>query len=131
MSYFTTIPYLKKHWHNNNSYLQKLNGFFTGENLKEYEFIPILTEPGLYFQKINNDKDLLSLNVPSNGNGRDKNKTLSFIEMSDKSKLAVYPSGQVNYLQALDSLAKLNGMRYLKISKVKCAGNLISKLCCE
>lgn len=105
----------------NNSYLQKLNGFFAGENLKDYEFIPILTEPGVYFQKIQSEKDLASLSVSSKGKGKDKNKTLSFIEMSDNSKLAVYPSGQVNYLQALDSLAKLNGMRFLKISKVKCA----------
>ena len=105
----------------NNSYLQKLNGFLAGENLKDYEFIPILAEPGVYFQKIQSDKDLASLNVSSKGKSKDKNKTLSFIEMSDNSKLAVYPSGQVNYLQALDSLAKLNGMRFLKISKVKCA----------
>ena len=105
----------------NNSYLQKLNGFLSSENLKEYEFIPILTEPGVYFQRINNEKVLASLSVPTKGKNKDKNKTLSFVKMSDNSKLAVYPSGQVNYLQALDSLAKLNGMRHLKIAKVKCA----------
>ena len=35
----------------NNSYLQKLSGFLAGENLKDYEFIPILTEPGVHFHK--------------------------------------------------------------------------------
>ncbi len=59
-------------------------------------------------------KDLLGLNVNAKGKGKDKNKTLGFIELTDNSKIAVYPSGQVNYLQALDSLAKLNGMRHLK-----------------
>ncbi len=105
----------------NNSYLQKLSGFLAGENLKDYEFIPILTEPGVHFHKINSEKDLSGLNVNAKGKGKDKNKTLGFIELTDNSKIAVYPSGQVNYLQALDSLAKLNGMRHLKTPRVKCA----------
>lgn len=103
----------------NNSYLQKVRDFFGGENLDNYEFIPILTEPGLHFQKIKSESDLSSLNLsPKN---RKKNKTLDFINLSDNSKVAVYPSGQMNYLQAIDSLAKLSGKRNLKIAKVKCA----------
>ena len=103
----------------NNSYLQKIRDFFAGENLSDYEFIPILTEPGLHFQKIKSDNDLSLLNLsPKN---KAKNKTLDFINLADNSKVAVYPSGQLNYLQAMDSLAKLSGKRYLKIVKVKCA----------
>jgi hypothetical protein len=114
----------------NNSYLQKIRDFFAGEDLNDYEFIPILTEPGLHFQKIKSDKDLSSLSLSPKD--KSKNKTLDFISLSDNSKVAVYPSGQINYLQAMDSLAKLSGKRFLKISKVKCAeaslANYISKI---
>lgn len=103
----------------NNSYLQKIRDFFEGENLSDYEFIPILTEPGLHFQKIKSENDLSSFNLSSKD--KKKSETLGFINLADNSKVAVYPSGQINYLQAMDSLAKLSGKKQLKIAKVKCA----------
>ena len=103
----------------NNSYLQKIRDFFAGENLSDYEFIPILTEPGLHFQKLKSESDLSSLNLSPKNKG--KSKTLDFINLADNSRVAVYPSGQINYLQAIDSLAKLSGKRQLKITRVKCA----------
>ncbi len=104
----------------NNSYINKLNTFLKNENLKEYSFIPILTEPGLRFQKIESDKDFASLNDP-NKKKKDRNKTLNFIELFDKSKMAIFPSGQINYLQAIDTLSKSNGIKFVKLVSVKCA----------
>ncbi len=102
----------------NRSYLQKLNEFFFGEDLTKCKFIPILTEPAIYFHKVNDEKDLAKLNI--NNNGR-IDKTIDFVTLPDNTKLAVYPSGQTNYLQAIDSLARMNNKKFLKIPTVKSA----------
>ena len=102
----------------NRNYLQKLNEFFLGEDLTKCRFIPILTEPAIYFQKVNDEKDFANLNI--NNNGRIET-TIDFVTLYDNSKLAVYPSGQTNYLQAIDSLARMNNRRFFKIPTVKSA----------
>ena len=102
----------------NQTFLQKLNEFFINEDLNKCSFIPILCEPAVYFQKVNNEKDLANLNI--NAKGKIQN-IVDFVTLSDESKLAVYPSGNSNYLQALDSLARLNNKRFLKIPAVKSA----------
>ncbi len=102
----------------NQTFLQKLNEFFINEDLNKCAIIPVLCEPAIYFQKINNEKELASLNV--NAKGKIQN-VVDFVSLSDESKLAVYPSGNSNYLQALDSLARLNNKRFLKIPTVKSA----------
>jgi hypothetical protein len=102
----------------NRTYLQKLNEFFFGEDLTKCKFIPILTEPAIYFHKINDEKDLAKLNI--NNNGRIET-TIDFVTLYDNTKLAVYPSGQTNYLQAIDSLARMNNRRFFKIPSVKSA----------
>jgi hypothetical protein len=100
------------------TYLQKLNEFFTGEDLSQIRFIPILAEPAVYFQKIHDDKELASLNVSNNGK---IGTTIGFVDLFDNSRLAVYSSGKSNYLQAMDSLARLNNRKFLKIPSVKSA----------
>jgi hypothetical protein len=102
----------------NKKYLEKLSEFFLGEDLSKCKFIPILTEPAIYFQKVNDKKDFASLNV--NNNGRIET-TIDFVSLYDNSKLAVYPSGQSNYLQAIDSLARMNNRKFFKIPAVKSA----------
>ncbi len=102
----------------NRSFLQKLNEFFFGQEITKCKFIPILCEPAIYFQKIHDEKDLAGLNI--NSRGKIEN-TIGFLSLSDNSKLAVYPSGKSNYLQALDSLARMNNRRVLKIPAVKSA----------
>jgi hypothetical protein len=102
----------------NRNYLQKLNEFFLGEDLSKCKFIPILCEPAIYFHKINDEKDLASLNINNRGKIE---TTIEFIQMYDDSRLAVYPSGQSNYLQAIDSLARMNNKKYFKIPTVKSA----------
>jgi hypothetical protein len=102
----------------NRSYLQKLNEFFLGEDLSQIKFIPILAEPAVYFQKVHNDKELATLKISTNG----KIETaIGFVDLFDNTKLAVYSSGKSNYLQAIDSLARLNNRKFLKIPSVKSA----------
>jgi len=100
----------------NKTYLQKLNELFQGEDLSKCYFIPILTEPAVYFQKINDSTDLASLNISANGKIE---TTIDFVELSDGTKMAVYPSGENNYLQVIDSLARMNKRKFLKIPSVK------------
>ena len=102
----------------NRTYLQKLNEFFSGEDLSKCGFIPILTEPAIYFQKVNDQKDLANLNITQNG----KIETvIDFIDLADNGKLAVYVSGQTTYLTAIDLLARMNNRKFLKIEAVKSA----------
>lgn len=100
------------------TFLNNLNVFFAGEDLNKISFIPILCEPSIYFQKIHNEKELADLNINNNGK---IDRTIDFITLQDDSKIAVYSSGKSSYLQALDSLARLNSKRLLKIVSVKSA----------
>ena len=102
----------------NRTFLQKLNEFFIGIDLTKCKFVPILSEPAIYFQKINDEKELASLNINPNGK---IGTTIDFVKLYDFTKLAVYPSGQSNYLQAIDSLARMNNKRFFKIPTVKSA----------
>lgn len=102
----------------NRTYLQKLGEFFLGEDLAKYKFIPILTEPAIYFQKVSNEKEFAGINV--NNNGRIET-TIDFVTMYDNTKLAIYPSGKSNYLEAIDALARMNNRRFFKIPTVKSA----------
>jgi hypothetical protein len=102
----------------NRTFLQKLNNFFVGEDLSKCKFIPILSEPAVYFQKVNDEKDLASLNINPKGKIE---TTIDFVELYDESKLAVYPSGQSSYLQAIDALARMNNRKFFKIPTVKSA----------
>ena len=102
----------------NRTFLTKLNEFFLGEDLTKCKFIPILSEPAIYFQKVNDEKDLASLNISPKGKIE---TTIDFVQLYDDSKLAVYPSGQSSYLQAIDSLARMNNRKFFKIPTVKSA----------
>ena len=102
----------------NRTFLTKLNEFFLGEDLSKVKFIPILSEPAIYFQKVNDEKDLASLNITPKGKIE---TTIDFVQLYDDSKLAVYPSGQSSYLQAIDSLARMNNRKFFKIPTVKSA----------
>lgn len=102
----------------NGNYLQKLNGLFSSEVIQKINFIPVIGEPAIYFQKLNDEKEILNFNNNGKGNGV---ATIGYVELFDGSTLAVYPSGKSNYLQVLDSLAKINEKKYLKIPSVKSA----------
>ncbi len=112
------ISYRKNQLHLTELFIQKLNNFFLGEDLTKCKFIPILSEPAIYFQKVNDEKDLASLNINPKGKIE---TTIDFVQLYDDTRLAVYPSGKSNYLQAIDSLARINNRRFFKIPSVKSA----------
>ncbi|MGE5679676.1 MAG: hypothetical protein ACM34K_02235 [Bacillota bacterium] len=103
----------------NNSYVQSLSRCFEGIDMKTLKVIPVLTEPAVYFRHLQDEKDLSTLKVP--GNGKVKAQPVGLVDMAGGSKLAVSASGKSNYLQALDQLAKINNMKFLKIISVKSA----------
>jgi predicted nucleic acid-binding protein len=102
----------------NRTYLQKLNEFLYGEDLSKCGFIPILKEPAIYFQKVTDQKDLANLNITQNG----KIETIiDFVDLADNGRLAIYPSGKATYLTTIDSLARMNNRKFLRIEAVKSA----------
>jgi len=102
----------------NRTLLPKLNDFFRGVDFTKCRFIPILTEPGIYFQKVSDKKDFALAH--SKGNGK-FTPIVDFVDLYDSAALAVYPSGKSSYLQLMDSLATMNGRRVLRIPSVKSA----------
>ena len=98
--------------------LPRLNQFFRGVDFAKCKFIPILTEPALYFHKISDKKDFALAHAKGNG----KETTVAdFVSLDGGSTLAVYPSGKGGYLQLLDALAVINGRRVLRIPTIKSA----------
>lgn len=102
----------------NNTLLQKLAEFFRGEDLGKLRVLPILTEPAIYFQKVNEKKDFSLTQANSNGKIA---TVVDFVDACDNTKFAVYPSGKSSYLQILDSLAAMHSRRVLRIPAVKSA----------
>lgn len=102
-----------------NGLLQSLNKALKEFDLKTIKFVPILTEPDVHFKKLEDEKELNTLKASFSGKG--KHETLEIVEIADNSKLAVYTSGKSLYLQMMNSLARMNSFRYLKIASVKCA----------
>lgn len=100
------------------SLLQKLNEFFRGEDLNKLKIIPVLAEPAIYFQKVNSEKDFYSANAGGNGK---ISAIVEFCDLYDNTKLAVYPSGKSSYLEVMDSLARMNSKRFLRMPAVKSA----------
>ena len=66
----------------NKTYMKKLNEFFVSEDLNQIRFIPILAEPAVYFQKVNNENELASLKGSNNGNGKIET-TIGFVNYPD------------------------------------------------
>lgn len=111
------------------SFVQSLKKVLEGEDLKLIKFIPVLTEPGVYYQRLEDENDLSVLKASFNG--REKDHPVETIEIADKLKLAVYPSGKSNYMQALNLLAKMNALKYIKIESVKSADISLSNYVAE
>lgn len=103
----------------NNSFVQSLHKILSSEDLKNIKFIPILSEPGIYFHKIEEEQDIVNLKATFSEEA--KKQPVEIVKIANNSKLAVYASGKTNYLMALNVLAKMNSLKYLKISSVKCA----------
>ena len=98
------------------TFIQSLNKIFWEDDISKYEFIPILSEPSVYYRTITTEK--------KSDNKKKKQKkeiVQNTIELEGDKKLSVSLSEQSNYLQVLNSLADINNRKRLKIPVVKSA----------
>lgn len=98
-------------------------------NLNDSLFIPILTEPALHYHVYEGSKlgkskkfvnDLIS-DISESKNITVSKDELAYIELADKSSLAVFLSGEVSCIKLVNSLAGYNGKRFYKIPTIKSA----------
>jgi hypothetical protein len=98
-------------------------------NLKKCLFIPAITEPSIYYHlfegsKVGNSskitQDILD-DIQASKNITINKEDFGYIELADKSLLAVFLSGEVSGIKLINSLAHFNGRRYYKIPTVKSA----------
>ncbi|MCL5028761.1 MAG: hypothetical protein M1480_07045 [Bacteroidetes bacterium] len=98
-------------------------------NLKNSLFIPIVTEPSIYYHLVESAKLSKSSRVTQeiiediheSKNVTIDKENLGYIELADKSLLSVFLSGEVASIKIINSLARFNGRRYYKIPTVKSA----------
>ncbi len=98
-------------------------------NLKNSFFIPALSEPAIYYHLFEGSKVAKSSkitqeiidDIQESKNVSIDKENLGYIELSDKSLLAVFLSGEVPCIKLINSLARYNGKRYYKIPSVKSA----------
>jgi Tfp pilus assembly protein PilN len=100
-----------------------------GINLSNSLFLPALTEPSIYYHIFEGAKqekgakltqEIIS-DIKETKNVIISKENLGYIELSDKSILSVFLSGEVQCIKLVNSLARHNGKRYYKIPAVKSA----------
>ena len=100
-----------------------------GTNLNNSLFIPILTEPSLHYHVYEGSKigksakfiqDLIK-DISETKNISVSKDELAYVELADKSSLAVFLSGEVSSVKLINSLAGYNGKRFYKIPTLKSA----------
>ncbi len=98
-------------------------------NLKKSLFIPTLTEPSIFYHvfegsKVSNTSKVtqeIINDIHESKNVSIDKESLDYIELSDKSLLSVFLTGEVNCIKLISSLANYNHRRYYKIPSVKSA----------
>ena len=106
-----------------------MNDALKGINLKTAEFIPAVTEPSIYYHIFEGNKaanaskltDEIISDIQESKNVTIDKENLGYTELSDKSLLAVFLSGEVGCIKMVNNLARYNGRRYYKITAVKSA----------
>ncbi|NWF89521.1 MAG: hypothetical protein HXY50_08675 [Ignavibacteriaceae bacterium] len=98
-------------------------------NLNNSLFIPILTEPAVHYHVYEGSKlgkskkfvnDLIN-DISETKNITVSKDELAYVELADKSSLAVFLSGEVSCIKLVSSLAGYNGKRFYKIPTIKSA----------
>jgi Tfp pilus assembly protein PilN len=106
-----------------------MNDALKGINLKTAEFISTVTEPAIYYHIFEGNKvsstsklteEIIS-DIQQSKNVTIDKENLGYTELSDKSLLAVFLSGEVGCIQLVNNLARYNGRRYYTITAVKSA----------
>ncbi len=98
-------------------------------NLSKALFIPALTEPSMHYHVYEGSKISKSARISQdiiNDIYETKNITInkdemSYVELVDKSLLAVFLSGEIASVKLINSLAEYNGKKYYKIPTLKSA----------
>ncbi|HUX93239.1 MAG TPA: hypothetical protein VMV36_05475 [Ignavibacteriaceae bacterium] len=106
-----------------------INEALKGFNLKKSLFIPTLTEPSIFYHvfegsKVSNASKVtqeIINDIHESKNVSIDKESLDYVELSDKSLLSVFLTGEVNCIKLISSLANYNHRRYYKIPSVKSA----------
>jgi len=113
----------------NSSNLALISTSLKNINLSQAFFIPALTEPSLHYHvyegsKINKSskvvQDIINDIYETKNITIDKDE-LSYVELVDKSLLAVFLNGEIGCVKLINSLAEYNGKKYFKIPTLKSA----------
>ncbi|MEJ2493761.1 MAG: hypothetical protein P8Y79_05480 [Ignavibacteriaceae bacterium] len=99
----------------------------TGLNLNNYSFIPVLTEPSIYYHlyegsrsaKSQKLKEAIINEILETKNVSVDKDGIDFTELSDKSLLSVFIVGEVACINMINAVAHQNGKRFYKIPTVK------------
>ncbi|GAB4289142.1 MAG: hypothetical protein Kow0098_06930 [Ignavibacteriaceae bacterium] len=111
------------------SSIATLSNTLAGLNLSKSLFIPILTEPSVYYHIYEGPKnpkepkliqDIANEILETKNIAVDK-ESLGYIELADRSLLSVFVSGQIGCVEIINSLAKQQGRRNYKIPTLKSA----------
>lgn len=100
-----------------------------GINLNNSLFLPVLTEPALHYHVYEGSKlgksskfvQNLIQDISETKNITVSKDELTYIELADKSSLAVFLSGEATAIKLISSLAGYNGKRFYKIPTIKSA----------
>jgi len=100
-----------------------------GIDLNKSVFLPVLTEPALHYHVFEGSKLGKSSKFVQeliNDISETKNLTISkdelaYVELADKSSLAVFVNGEISSIKLINSLAGYNGKRFYKIPTIKSA----------
>ncbi len=98
-------------------------------NLNKSMFVTALTEPAIYYHNFDPSKlgksakvnQEIALDIQEAKNITVDKENLGYVELADKSLLAVFLSGEVGCIKLINALANHNGKRYYKIPSVKSA----------
>jgi Tfp pilus assembly protein PilN len=106
-----------------------ISAFLKDVNLTKHLFIPALTEPSIYYHIYDGSKNSKSsklvqeiiADIYTTKNIHVDPENLSYTELSDKSLLVVFLTGEVSCVKLINSIARYNGKRYYKIPTIKSA----------
>ncbi len=111
------------------SSIVQINNTLKDFNLKNCLFIPAVTEPSIYYHIFEGSKlgksskitqEIID-DIQESKNVTIDRENLGYVELSDKSLLSVFLSGEVGCIKLINSLARYNGRRIYKIPTVKSA----------
>ncbi len=100
----------------------------SGIKLQGCDFIPILTEPSVYYHLVSKRttgaSNMTSEILTDNSDLKEKKidrETFGKLEMADNGTLTVYVRQDITGVRMLNKLAQYNGRRYYKITSIKSA----------